>query len=474
MTRTPDYRAREIREVKLGDGTLRGAADDGVVRFKGVRYARAGRFEPPVDEPPLVGYHDALVDGPMCPQPPFELALMGLPDAVTALDEDCFFVTVTLPDTEPVAGTSRPVMVWIHGGSYVNGTGAGEYYDTGRIALDGDVVVVAINYRLGAFGFLHKEGTTEANLGILDQLSALRWVQRNIAAFGGDPRNVTLFGQSAGADAIAYLLAIPEADDLYSKAILQSAPLGLDADRVSIGEQVKANFVRALGEAGTDPRAASVEQVLAAQTSARLGLRGNRLTAGMPYAPVPGAGLVPSRHELAARWRARAPHIRVIVGFNRDDASPFLDAVPSIASARRSPSLRALTEPISQWLTRRIFGTPALRLASLLASAGATVFTYRFDWRPRGTSWGACHTLELPFFFGAREQWRSSPMLGGVEWNDLEHLGKKLRMSWAAFARTGSPVAESAAPSDRWPVHRAARVIGKRFTFAPRYADPAA
>ena len=458
-----------MRERAVGEGVLRGSAQDGVVRFKGVRYARANRFEPPVDEPLLTGTQDALEDGPMCPQPPFELALMGLPDAVTALDEDCFFVTVTLPDTEPER--PRPVMVWIHGGSYVNGTGAGEYYDTGRIARDGDVVVVAINYRLGAFGFLHKEGATEPNLGILDQISALRWVQRNIADFGGDPANVTLFGQSAGADAIAYLLAIAEADPLYSKAILQSAPLGLDADRVSIGEQVKANFVRALEAEGTTPRTASVDQVLAAQSASRSGLRGSRLTIGMPYAPVPGAGVVPAREELAARWRARAPHIRVIVGFNRDDASPFLDAVPSIASARRSPSLRALTEPISHWLTRRVFGAPAMRLASELAAAGATVFTYRFDWRPRGTSWGACHTIDLPFFFGTQEQWRGSPMLGGVEWDELETLGRRLRMSWAAFARTGVPLIES---TESWPVHRAARAIGKRFTFSPRYADPSA
>jgi len=475
VTRTLEYSARDIRERAVGDGILRGRADDGVVRFQGVRYARAGRFEAPVDEPVLTGEHDALDDGPMCPQPAFELALMGLPEAVTALDEDCFFVTVTVPDSEPER--PRPVMVWIHGGSYVNGTGAGEYYDTGRIARDGDVVVVAINYRLGAFGFLHKEGSTEPNLGILDQLSALRWVQRTIADFGGDPGNVTLFGQSAGADAIAYLLAITEADSLYSKAILQSAPLGLDADRESIGEQVKENFVRALAAAGTTPRKASVEQVLAAQTASRADLRGNRLTAGMPYAPVPGAGIVPARQELMARWRARAPHIRVIVGFTRDDASPFLDAVPSIATARQSRSLRALTEPISQWLTHRIFGAPALRLASVLAAAGATVFTYRFDWRPRGTSWGACHTIDLPFFFGTQDQWRGSPMLGGVEWTELETLGRRLRMSWAAFARTGVPVVDPARIADHWPVHRAARAaraIGKRFTFSPRYADPAA
>ena len=458
-----------LTELTTPDGALRGEVTDGILRFKGVRYARAGRFEPPVDEAPWTEVRDAIHDGPMCPQPPFGLDLMGLAEAVTELDEDCFFVTVTLPDAPPVNPGPRPVMVWIHGGSYVNGTGASEYYDTGRLALDGDVIVVAINYRLGAFGFLRGDDQTEANLGILDQLSALRWVQRNISGFGGDPGNVTIFGQSAGADAIAYLLAIPEADSLYSRAILQSAPLGLDADRVLIGKQVEANFVREITATAGELRAATTAQILAAQARATRGLTGNRLTIGMPFAPVPGAGIVPARSQLASRWRARAPHVRVIVGYNRDDASPFLDAVESIASVRRSRSLRGLTEPISRWLTNRVFGAPGIRLASIFSAAGATVFTYRFDWRPRGTIWGACHTLELPFFFGQRAQWQRSPMLGGVEWDDLDSMGARLRGAWAAFARTGLPAQDG----DAWPAFTKTRPLGKRWNFSPRYAEAA-
>ena len=454
------YREGMTTLATLPDGDLRGVESEGLLRFKGVRYARAGRFEAPVDESPWTSIRDAIDDGAMCPQPPFELALMGLPDAVTELDEDCFFVTVTLPSTPHRTPGPRPVMVWVHGGSYVNGTGASEYYDTGRIALDGDVIVVAINYRLGAFGFLHNSDTTEPNLGILDQLSALRWVQRNIAGFGGDPSNVTLFGQSAGADAIAYLMAIPEADELYSQVILQSAPLGLDADRVSIGAQVNANFTRVLAETGLDSMSATTEQILDAQSRAVGRITGNRLTAGMPYAPVPGKGLVPGRAELVARWRARAPRIRAIVGYNRDDASPFLEALPSLERARRSPSLRGLTEPLSGWLTRRIFGGPGIRLAAVLAGAGATVFTYRFDWRPKGTPWGACHTLELPFFFGPQAQWANSPMLGGIEWNELETLGARLRRSWTDFARTGLP------DGDAWPTFAKSKPLGKRWNFS--------
>lgn len=452
--------------VQTADGSLQGFTEGGVTRFRGVRYARAARFEAPVAESPWSDIRPALDDGPMCPQPRFELAIMGLADATTELDEDCFFLTVTLPDAAPEPVAPRPVMVWIHGGSYINGTGAGEYYDTGRIALDGDVIVVAINYRLGAFGYLHVDGQTDANLGVLDQLEALRWVQRNIASFGGDPDNVTIFGQSAGADAIAYLLAIPEADELYSRAIMQSAPLGLDVDRESIARQLNANFSAALVAAGTDAHDATTEQLLEAQTTARLGLKGNRLTLGMPYAPIPGEGIVPARAELAARWRARAPQVEVIVGYNRDDSSPFLDAVPLIERLRQSRSIR---KPgiLTRWLTDRIFAAPALRLAALLADAGATVFTYRFDWRPQGTPWGACHTLELPFFFGPPEQWTHSPMLAGAEWADVDAFGRRLRTAWASFARSGSP---AVAGAGTWHPFDSASPIGIRLDLDPRYS----
>jgi para-nitrobenzyl esterase len=351
-------------------------------------------------------------------------------------------------------------MVWFYGGAYVNGSGSSDVYDPTSLVVDGDVIVVTVNYRLGAFGYLGldlgDDGTADANLGVLDQLSGLRWVQRNIAGFGGDPRNITIFGQSAGGDSVAQLLAVREADGLYRRAIVQSAPLGLDSGRSRVARRLTASFVRALDG---DPRTAPVDSVLAAQVRAMGGLRGHPLTVGMPFAPVPGVWPIPPAAELRDRWRERAGQIDVLIGFARDDASPFLERVPIL---ERLP--RRARDALTAVLTARIFGAPALRLARLLATSGAHVFTYRFDWRPLGTRWGACHCIDLPFLWGDEQFWRGSPMLGGADWNDLDAYGRELRMSWAAFARTGDP---------GWSALDRGRSIGKRWNFAPAYANAA-
>ncbi len=457
-------------EVITPLGTLRGVREDGLLRFRGVRYATASRFERPRPETPWDGARDALAEGPMCPQPPFTLALLALPKPLRPMDEDCFFLNITAPDAP--SETLRPVMVWIHGGSYVNGSGGGGIYDPARLVRDGDVIVVGINYRLGAFGFLALEGVAPGNLGIQDQLAALEWVRNNIESFGGDPQNVTLFGQSAGADSIANLIAIPEADHLFQRAILQSAPLGLHRNRDAVARQVGANFLAALATTvegnpldttvNSDPRAATVDQLLAAQVAAMSPLTGDPFTAGMPYAPTADAWPVPPTNDVVAGRTRRAGSLSVLVGYNRDDFSPFLEGVGALRRARASAALRPLTEPLCALLTRRVFGAPALDLARQLRNGGADVATYRFDWRPKGTPWGACHCVELPFFWGDEDFWRGSPMLAGVDWNDLEKFGRQLRRDWAAFARGGSAALD-------WTLSGSG--VDRRITFAPRYTD---
>lgn len=460
-------------------GVLRGSRDQGVLRFRGVRYAHAGRFEQPRPVMSWEGVRDALEEGAMCPQPPFTLALLARPKPIPPMDEDCFFLNITAPDAPSDA--LRPVMLWIHGGSYVNGSGGGGIYDPTRLVRDGDVIVVGINYRLGAFGFLALDGVAPGNLGIQDQLAALEWVLHNIESFGGDPDNVTLFGQSAGADAIANLIAIPEADRLFSRAILQSAPLGLHRSRDAVARQVGANFLASL--AG-NPLAATVDELLAAQVAAMSPLSGDPFTAGMPYAPIADAWPVPPTTDVVAGRARRSGSLSVLIGYNRDDFSPFLEGVGVLRRARASSLLKPLTNPLCALLTWRVFGRPALELARQLREGQLReaqprerqpkaehdsaeqpgrigVATYRFDWRPKGTPWGACHCVELPFFWGDEEFWRGSPMLAGVDWHDLETLGGELRREWAAFARGGVAALG-------WPTSRRGRV-DRQITFAPRY-----
>ncbi|MDP9869781.1 MULTISPECIES: carboxylesterase family protein [Streptosporangium] len=202
--------------VRLSGGAIRGRRLDGHLSFRGIPYAEAPvgerRWRPPVPVAPWPGVRDATVPGNPAPQSAQSFA------DVTSVDEDCLTLDVTVPEAP---GTGRPVMVWLHGGGGTNGTAA--VYDPRRIAVAGDVVVVAPNFRLGVFGCFGYPGLADGGtFGLRDQQAALRWVQREIARFGGDPANVTLVGESYGALTIAAHLVSPASAGLFHRAILQS------------------------------------------------------------------------------------------------------------------------------------------------------------------------------------------------------------------------------------------------------------
>src|SRR5579862_8204683 len=212
--------------VRTKPGELRGVTENGVVVFRAVPYAAPPigelRFSPPQPMPAWRGMRDASKDGPIAPQGRSRLAhVMG--DFERPQSEDCLTLNIWTPAAD---GKKRPVMVWIHGGAFASGAGSLPWYSGERFAAQGDLVFVSINYRLGALGFLCLPGVSPGNLGLLDQVAALRFVRDNIAAFGGDPNNVTVIGQSAGAASIAILMTMRQADGLFRRAILQSTPFG--------------------------------------------------------------------------------------------------------------------------------------------------------------------------------------------------------------------------------------------------------
>jgi len=205
--------------VKTRGGQVRGSVVDGVNTFKGIPYAAppfgTRRFRPPQPVEPWSGMRDALVYGATVPKPPYFPPFDALIPEPAIPGEDCLNLNIWSPD---LGQAKLPVMVWIHGGAFANGTGA--IYNGSRFARDG-VVCVTINYRLGVDGFLYL-GDGNANLGLLDQIAALEWVQENIRAFGGDPGNVTIFGESAGAMSVGTLLTMPRAAGLFRRAIAES------------------------------------------------------------------------------------------------------------------------------------------------------------------------------------------------------------------------------------------------------------
>ncbi|MFD4478816.1 carboxylesterase family protein [Streptomyces sp. NPDC058471] len=381
-----------------------------MIRTGPIRYATAERFARPRPVP-HPDPHPA--GGEICPQLPSRLdAVMGPPLDRHPYGEDCLNLSITTPARDAGA---RPVLVWLHGGGFSSGAGLLDWYDGGALAAQGDVVVVGVNYRLGALGYLCLDGTSEGNLGLYDQLEALRWVGAHIAAYGGDPANVTLLGQSAGALSIRLLLELPEAEGLFRRAILQSAPLALAARPRKEAQVLGRLFADFLA---TDPYTADVSAILAAQREtalANLSRSGSTMEPAFTPVETEDAG---SSHTLEGYVRG----LDILYGWNLDDMTAFPGEGDDAAE-----------------LTRLTYEEPLALFGARAARAGAQVHTYRLDWRPAGSPFGATHCLELPLLFGSREAWRAAPMLGSVRWEDVDALGSKLRTAWLTFARTGTP-----------------------------------
>jgi para-nitrobenzyl esterase len=450
--------------VQTTYGPVAGVERDGVQVFRGIRYATPPtgerRFRPPEPPEPWTEVQDAGRSGPVAPQNPSPLeSLFGADPPPQS--EDCLFLDVWTPATDD---TPRPVMVWIHGGAFVTGSGSTPWYDGSSFAARHDIVLVTINYRLGALGFSHLAdlGGPESagNLGILDQAFALRWVRDNIAAFGGDPGNVTIFGESAGGMSVATLLGLPEAAGLFHKAIPQSGA----ARHVRSRERATEITTRLLDELGVDIDGlltAPVARILAAQ--AAVTAAGGRIEAGLPFSPVHDGTALPEP-PFDAVIGGSAAGVPLLTGTNLDEMLLFTFLDPAVADldderlAARAASLfgddavhealdayrsgRPGCGPGEVWsalLTDLVFRVPAVRLAEQQAKH-APVYTYLFTWATPafGGKLGSCHALEIPFVFNSLHARGVHHFVGEVD-DGLRALAATVHDAWAAFARTGDP-----------------------------------
>ncbi|MFI2103789.1 carboxylesterase family protein [Isoptericola sp. NPDC019693] len=411
-------------------GPVTGWADDDVVRATGIPYARADRFARPAPLPDRSEPYEATSWAPACPQAPvpFLDEVLGSPGAGVPGDEHCQRLSVTMPaDVRP--DDRLPVMVWIHGGSYTSGAGDLPIMDPRPLVVEQRVVVVAVTYRLGLLGYLGDGPERPANLGLLDQLEALRWVHRNIAAFGGDPARVTLFGQSAGGDAVAHLLAVPAAAALVSRAIVQSAPLGISRGRARM------NAAMAQAAAGISART-PVEDVVAAEARVARAATGAGLRAAMPFGTQYGHDPLPPEDEVDDAWDAAAPHVALLVGSTREETRLFVPRLPAVRRLAALPLVgpwarRALVAAS----TAAIYGAPARRFAARHAAAGGTAYRYVVTWAAPGGSWGAAHTVDLPLLFGGEKAWAAAALTDGASWEELQRSARRVRAVWGAFAR---------------------------------------
>ena len=426
--------------VHVDAGALQGVTTDGVASFKGIPYARppvgVWRWRPPQRPEPWQGVRAADHYGSICMQKVVKDNGVGLQPA----SEDCLTLNVFTPKVERAA--KLPVMVWIHGGGLINGSGTAELYDGTKLAEQG-VVVVTINYRLGRFGFFaHPALTAEtpktylANYGLMDQIAALQWVQRNIGAFGGAAKNVTIFGESAGGIAVNRLMMIREAQGLFHKAIVESGAGRENGQTLAEAEADGAAFAAKLGVTGDDPkalRALSADAIVAA----------GDLNLFKGEAPILDGKLL-TENAMEAFGRGRTSKIPFLIGSNSLELPPafagaFKDALKltpeSKAAAIRAYGSQAAYD--TRIVTDVVFTEPARALARDHAISGRPTWLYRFSvvsaGAPKMLQGGAVHASDRQYVFQTLKQ---SPW--PTDARDAA-LAKTISAYWVAFAKTGDP-----------------------------------
>lgn len=401
-----------------------------VVRATRIPYATAGRFEPPVAAADRSAPLEATGWPPACPQAPvpFLERVLGSESGALASDEACQNLSVTMPaDVSP--DERLPVMVWIHGGSYTSGAGDVSVMDPAPLVAEQRVVVVTVTYRLGLFGYLGGGPGRPANLGLLDQVEALRWVQRNIGAFGGDPRRVTAFGQSAGGDAVVHLMAVPGAAGLFSRTIVQSAPLGISRGRQAMNA---AMLEASAGITAETP----AREVVARQADVAKSASGSGLRSAMPFGTQYGHAPLPEEDVVDAAWDAVAADVDVLVGHTSEEARLFVRELPAVRRAVAVPVVGPLVRrALVAVLTEAVYGRSARRFARRHVRAGGRAYSYVLTWAAPGNPWGAAHTVDLPLLFGDEKTWARAEIVDGATWDEIQAAARSVRSVWGAFAR---------------------------------------
>jgi para-nitrobenzyl esterase len=476
--------------VETTAGKIRGASKDGVHRFLGVPYGAdtsgRRRFRPAAPPPPWTGEREATRYGPAAPQPIFAL---GSPDRPSELmqvlgarepeaqSEDCLLLNLWTPSLE---GADRPVLVWLHGGGHTVGSGRSPMYDGQRLAARGDAVVVTLNHRLGAPGFLYlaelagPEFADSGMVGILDIQHALEWVRHNISAFGGDPANVTIFGESGGGAKVSTLLGMPGARGLFHRAIVQSGPMVRGIPR----EQAREATEKILAELGLAAgqidalQTLPIKRLTDAQEKVMGGaLGGGLFGTGVRLGPVVDGRSLPA-HPFDPVAAEAASGVPLLIGSNKDEMTLFLDMLPNLGKLDDA-ALRGMLAPVlgeragavvDVYRRTRPRATPgdllvaimtdrfrvgSIRLAERKAAGRAPVYMYLFSYETDilGGRLRSPHALEIPFVFDVVD---AVPLTGTRP--DRQRLADRMSEAWLAFARSGDP---NHAGLPTWPAYTA-------------------
>ncbi|MET0673859.1 MAG: carboxylesterase family protein [Microbacterium pygmaeum] len=472
----------DVPVVSVSTGALRGSRSDAVDRYLGIPYAAPPfgprRFEIPQPPDPWEHERDATRFGPTAPQALYAKALRRYLPSVEIAGEDILTVNVWTP-ADRSAEDRLPVLVFVHGGALTRGAAALPSYDGTTFARHG-IVFVSVQYRLGQEGFAVLEDVPH-NLGVLDQQAALRWVRREIRAFGGDARQVTVMGHSAGAATLAALLALPQAVELFDRAILQSGPLSAQTPAKAAG--MTRAIARRLGLAATRAGFASVSPAGLAEAQAQVSASGSPLGGAPSVVLALGGEAVPAV-PLEALEAGAGRSIPVLLGTTSEEYRLWL--VPSGAVQKIRPLTLALArlaarvparivrahrarrpeatpgEVLGEVMSDMLLRGPLTRFADSRADAAAPTFVYEFRWQSPVDGLGAAHGMELGFVFDRLDS-PDAVAMGGPD--APQALADAMHSAWVGFVRTGDP------GWPRWSTNRPVQVFdgdGGRIDYAPR------
>lgn len=483
--------------VKTKSGNVKGYIKRGVVNYKGIPYASSPigelRFRPPVPCEKWNNVLDASKFGPTSPQPSTIIgALFGAPREQS--EADCLTLNIWVPASDQ---GKRPVMVWIHGGGFFMGSGAD--FDCAHLSLRGNVVLVSINYRLGPLGFLYIPGVT-ANVGLLDQIEALKWVKDNIEAFGGDPDNVTIFGESAGGTSVLTLMVMPAAKGIFHRVIAQSGVCHPLSYRTLATKEFYERLMVKLGLKAGDIdglRKIPVKKLIKADPTHEAIESGSFLSSDNPIlGPVIDENTLPE-HPISAIHNGRARDVELLIGTNQNEAKLWHALNPNLSKINDNIMHRRIytcmnflgqdgnkaeqmiktyidaregiysTSPLDimdAFITDYIFRIPLIYLAEAQCRHQPHTYMYLFSWKSPvlDGKLGASHLLELPFVFGLLSD--SEIGVFPRENDETQAISHKMMDSWSTFARTGNPNHNGIPEWDPYePKKRATMLIAKEF-----------